>query len=153
MNDDLEGLTLANWVGGIWFKYRRGVPLTGYEGALAHCMEFHKEWRSRWDSLGHSNDPELSRDVLHVHYDAMVKVQIDSDSPPEIRQFYNKLREKAFTEFEALHTLIPPLTEALWMAKTKNEPFDNARYIQLAKQYVDVALMRPTSVRRGADIR
>jgi hypothetical protein len=148
MNESLDGLTLASWVAGVWYKHRRGLPLIGHEAAIVGCMEHHREWRARWDSLGTSNDPELSRDVLHVHYDAIVKMQIDAGKPSEIRLGYESLRKKEFTEFEALHTLIPALSEVLWMAKTKNEPFDDAQYIQLAQDYVKLALQRPTFVRR-----
>ena len=148
MDEGLDGLTLASWAAGVWYKHRRGLKLIGHEAAIVYCMEHHSRWRSRWDSLGASNDPELSRDVLHVHYDAMVKMQIDSGKPPEILQGYEKLRSKEFAEFEAIHTLVPALSEVLWIAKTKNEPFDEDRYIHLAQDYVKLALQRPTFVRR-----
>jgi hypothetical protein len=148
MDDDLEGLTLANWAAGIWYKHCRGVPLNGHEAAIVYCMEHHQEWRARWDALGESKDPELSRDVLHVHYDALVKMQVDGNDPPEIRECFEKLREREFTEFDALHTIVPALSETLWAAKTKNQPFDNASYTQLAQQYVRVAILRPASRRK-----
>jgi hypothetical protein len=44
--------------------------------------------------------------------------------------------------------LIPALSETLWVAKTKNLAFDSACYVQLAQQYVTVALLRPTSLPR-----
>jgi hypothetical protein len=147
MDEGLDGLTLAGWAAGVWYKHRRGVMLSGHEGAIVYCMEYHTEWRSRWDSLGTSNDPEVSRDVLHVHYDAMVKMQIDNNEPPEIREYNEKLRDKGFTEFEAIHTLIPALSETLYTTK-KNEPFDKSTYLKLASQYVTLALQRPTVVRR-----
>ena len=148
MNESLDGLTLASWAAGVWYKHRRGLKLVGHESALVYCMEHHREWRSRWDSLATSNDPELSRDVLHVHYDALVKMQIDSGKPPEILLGYESLRGRAFAEFEAIHTLIPALSEGLWTAKAKNEPFDEGRYIELAQGYVKLALQRPKVVRR-----
>ena len=83
-------------------------------------------------------DPEVSRDVLHVPYDAMVKMQVDNNEPPEIREYYEKLCEKGFTEFEAIHTLIPALSETLYTTK-KNEPFDKATYLKLASEYVTPA--------------
>src|SRR6516164_7683055 len=54
MDEGLDGLTLAGWAAGVWYKHRRGVVLTGHEGAIVYCMEHHTEWRSRWDSLGSS---------------------------------------------------------------------------------------------------
>jgi hypothetical protein len=148
MDDQLDGLTLAGWAAGVWYKHRRGVALSGHEAAIVYCMEYHAEWRSRWDSLGTSNDPEVSRDVLHVHYDAMVKMQIDDNEPPEIREHYQKLRDKGFTEFEAIHTLIPALSETLYATKTKNEPFDKTTYLRHAAEYVKLALQRPVVFRR-----
>lgn len=152
MDNGLDGLTLAGWAVGVWYRYRRGVALSGHEGAIVYCMEHHREWRSRWDSLGTTDDPEVSRDVLHVHYDAMVKMQIDNNDPPEIPEHYGKLREKGFTEFEAIHRLIPALSETLYASKTKNEPFDKATYLRLAAEYVKLALLRPMiSRRRGSE--
>jgi hypothetical protein len=148
VTENQEGLTLASWAAGVWYRHRRGVQLGGHEAAIVYCMEYHREWRAQWDSLGTSNDPDLSRDVLHVHYDAMVKMQIDSNDPPEIREGYQKLRDREFTEFEALHTFIPALSETLWIAQTKKTLFDRAHYIKLAQDYVNVALHRPTFVRR-----
>ena len=148
MDENQEGLTLASWAAGLWYKHRRGVPLAGHEAAIVYCMEYHSEWRSRWDALGSSSDPQLSHDVLHVHHDAMIKMQIDAKEPAEVGECYQKLRDKGFTEFEALHTFVPALSETLWVAKTKNQPFDNQQYIQLVQDYTKVALQRPTFVRR-----
>jgi hypothetical protein len=147
MDEGLDGLTLAGWAGGVWYKHRRGVALSGHEGAIVYCMEYHTEWRSRWDSLGTSNDPEVSRDVLHVHYDAMVKMQVDNNEPPEIREHYERLRGKGFTEFEAIHTLIPALSETLYTTK-RNELFDKTTYLKHASEYVKLALQRPAMFRR-----
>jgi hypothetical protein len=148
MDDDLEVLTLVRWITGVWDKHSRGIKLSGQEEAIVYCMAYHAEWSSRWDSLGTSNDPETFRDVLHVHYDATIKMQIDNSDPPEIRKHYERLRSKGYTEFEAIHTLIPAFSEASYTAKTKKEPFDNKTYLRLSAEHVKLALQRPILFRR-----
>ena len=148
MNEQsLEGMTLASWAGGVWNRYRRGIPLIGLEGALGQAMDFHTEWRPYWDTLETTKDPDVSRLVLHVHHDAMVKLQIDVGNPQKIKECYEQLLNKQFKEFEAIHTIVVAFTEELWQSRSGNSPFDLARYVQKAEEYTRVALQRPTWVR------
>jgi hypothetical protein len=149
MNEQsLEGLTLAGWAGTIWNKHCRGVPLIGLEAALAHCMQHHSEWRHYWDALSFTKDPEISRIILHVHHDAMVKLQIDGNNPPKIKELYDLLIVKQFKEFEAIHTLVVAFSEEVWDSRSKSETFNFERYASKAEEYTRVAMQRPTWTRR-----
>jgi hypothetical protein len=113
-------------------------------------MQHHAEWRAEWDML----DPDAPRTekgienrLVHIHNDAVVKLQLDNKQPKELSELYQMLQEKGFDEFESIHTLGLALTEETGFARENNESFNTQRYIERATGYLKQALSRPNLTR------
>src|SRR2546426_9800170 len=102
----LEGLTLLSWTLQVWRDYRRGVPLVGQHLAIAYCLQNHPEWWKDWDTAEYAADERaITTRLIHIHNDAAIRIQIERESPKEIKGLYETLIGKGFTEFESIHTL------------------------------------------------
>jgi hypothetical protein len=131
-------------------KELRGVPLQMQESALAWCMRQHSDWRNFWNNLNDTSvvETQRARNILvHIYNDAAVKLQLESNNPPEICQFFDAMRGKGFLEMDALHAIAYVLQEQNWNAKTAGVDFDQTRYIERTKRYVESVMgaSRPAS--------
>jgi hypothetical protein len=146
----LNSLTLSGWAASVWEKELRGVRLQMQEAALAWCMKQHNEWRNFWNGLnnyGATDTPRASNMLVHIYNDATVRMQLDSNSPPEINQLFQVMRAKGFTDMDALHAIAFVFQEQNWNAKTTGEAFDSKQYVERARQYVDTVIQHPEMVR------
>lgn len=127
MMDDksLQNLTLSKWASAVWEKELRGVPLQPQEASLAWCMRRHSEWRSFWNNLGTDagDTPRATSILVHIYNDSAVKLQLDSDSSPEINQLFQAMRAKGFSDVDALHALAFVMQEQSWNTNTASEPY------------------------------
>ena len=145
----LNNLTLSTWAATVWSKELRGVPLQVQEASLAWCMRQHNEWRNFWNSLG-TSDAETQRAaniLVHIYNDAAVRLQLDSNNPPEINQLFQAMRGKGFPDLDALHALAFVMQEQSWNAKSAGAVFDTKQYVERAKQYVENAIAHPEIIR------
>jgi Domain of unknown function (DUF1841) len=152
MRDTLQEATLLSFTLNLWRDYRRGVPMSGHNAAIAYAMQHHNEWWAEWDSI----DPATARvetwienHLIHIHNDAAVKTRLDSKEPKELTTLYQMLREKGFDEFESIHTLAVALTEETWLARENNGSFNMKRYVERTVDYVKQALSRPNLARNA----
>lgn len=144
----MENMTLLTWTVQIWSDHMRGLPLTGHNAAIAHCMEQHHEWRNDWHSLHDSdNDRTITNRIIHIHNDAAIMTQLQTGEPAEAKSFHEAMIEKGFTEFESIHTLGLALSEEIDYAREQKETFNRNRYIERADRYVKQALTRPNLTR------
>jgi uncharacterized protein DUF1841 len=144
----LEGLTLLSWTLQVWRDYRRGVPLTGQHAAIAHCLQNHPEWWSDWETAEYAADERaITTRLIHIHNDAAIRIQIERESPKEIKTLYETLVQKGFTEFESIHTLAVAFVEESSFAVEHDESFNLQRYVERANSYVKEALSRPNLTR------
>jgi hypothetical protein len=145
----LNNLTLSSWAATVWSKELRGVPLQPQEASLAWCMKQHNDWRPFWNSLGTSaaETPRATNVLVHIYNDASVKLQLDSNNPPEIIQLFQVMRGKGFPDLDALHALAYVMQEQSWNAKTVGGTFDPKQYVERAKQYVENVIVHPEIIR------
>ena len=112
-------------------------------------MKQHNDWRPFWNSLG-GYEAENQRGVnilVHIYNDAAVKLQLDSNSPPEIHQLFQTLRGKGFPDLDALHALAYVMQEQSWNAKNNGGSFDTKQYVERARQYVENVIAHPEILR------
>lgn len=151
MRDGMQEATLLSFTLNVWRDYRRGVPMSGHNAAIAHAMRHHKEWWVEWDLMMNPATARMEtwieNHLIHIHNDAAVKTRLDSKEPKELTTLYQTLRDKGFDEFESIHTLAIGLTEETWFARENNQSFSMERYIQRATEYVKQALSRPNLAR------
>ena len=144
----LQNLTLLSWTLQIWRDHRRGLALSGQHAAIAYCLENHPEWWADWDSPDHGGDDRaITNRLIHIHNDAAIRLQLERESPKEIKALYDSMRDKAFTEFESIHTLAVAFTEETAYAVENNDTFTPDRYVERANRYVKEALSRPNLTR------
>lgn len=146
----LDNLTLSSWAASVWEKELRGVRLQLQEAALAWCMRQHPDWRNFWNNLNNSdtvNTPRATNILVHIYNDASVKLQLDSNNPPEINEFHQAMRGKGFSEMDALHAIAFVLQEQNWNAKTAGVAFDQKQYIERTKRYVENVIEHPDLIR------
>ena len=145
----LNNLTLSTWAATVWSKELRGVPLQAQEASLAWCMRLHNEWRNFWNSLGtaDTDTPRATNILIHIYNDAAVKLQLDSNNPPEINQLFQAMRGKGFPDLDALHALANVMQEQTWNAKSAGGAFDTQQYVERATQYVENVIKHPEIIR------
>jgi hypothetical protein len=146
----LNNLTLSSWAAGVWEKELRGVRLQLQEAALAWCMRQHADWRNFWNNLNNPdtvNTPRGTNILIHIYNDAAVKLQLDSNNPPEILESYQTMRGKGFSDMDALHAIAFVLQEQNWNAKTTGMAFDQKQYVERAKRYVQNVIEHPDLIR------
>ena len=146
----LNDLTLSRWAAGVWEKELRGVKLQLQEAALAWCMRQHADWRNFWNHLNNAemvNTPRGTNILVHIYNDAAVKMQLDSNNPPEIRELYQIMRGKGFCDMDALHAIAFVLQEQNWNAKTAGVEFNQKQYVERAKRYMDNVIEHPELIR------
>jgi len=142
----LKDLTLASWAARVWEKELRGVPLPIQESTLAWCMRQHADWRSFWNNLNNYetiSTPRATSILVHIYNDGAVKLQVESNHPPEIGQLFQRMRAKGFSEMDAVHALSFVLQEQTWNAKAAGTGFDRQLYVELATQYVENVIAQP----------
>ena len=142
----LDNLTLSTWAATVWGKELRGVPLQIQEAALAWCMRQHNEYRNFWNSLGTTaaDTPRASNILIHIYSDGAVKLQLESNNPPEISQLFQSMRGKGFSDMDALHALSFVLQEQTWSAKAAGVGFDRQQYVERATRYVENVMAQPS---------
>jgi len=146
----LNNLTLSSWAATVWEKELRGVPLQLQESALAWCMRQHADWRNFWNNLNNHATVETQRAtnmLVHIYNDAAVKLQLQSNNPPEICEFHEAMRRKGFSEMDALHAIAYVLQELNWNAKTTGTTFDQQQYIDRTRRYVENVMEHPDLLR------
>ena len=145
----LDNLTLSAWAAAVWGKELRGVPLQWQEAALAFCMRQHNEYRNFWNSLGTAaaDTPRAGNILLHIYADGAVKLQLDSNNPPEINGVFQKMRGKGFSDMDALHAIAHVMREENSNAKGTGEAFDTKRYVEKAQKYAETVIEHPEFLR------
>ena len=145
----LSNLTLSSWAASVWEKELRGLPLQKQEAALAWCMRLHEEWRSFWNSLNHprsADAPPCTTMLVHIYNDAAVRLQLDTNNPPEILELFDTMKRNGFSYVDALHAIALVMQEQTWNAKNTGTDFNMKQYIERAKTYVDYVLEHPEIV-------
>jgi Domain of unknown function (DUF1841) len=146
----LNNLTLSSWAASVWEKELRGVPLQLQESSLAWCMRQHADWRNFWNNLNNHATVETQRAaniLTHIYNDAAVKLQLESNSPPEIKEFFQEMRKKGFSEMDALHAIAYVWQEMSWNSKSAGVTFDQKQYIERTKRYVENVIAHPDLLR------
>src|SRR5262245_34199135 len=146
----LNNLSLSTWAASVWEKELRRVPLQSQEFALAWCMRQHTDWRNFWNNLNNPdtvNTPRATNMLVHIYNDASVKLQLESNNPPEIKQSFHALRGKGFSDMDALHAIAFVLQEQMRNAKNDGVAFDQNQYIERAKRYVENVIEHPDLMR------
>jgi len=146
----LDNLTLSSWAASVWEKELRGVPLHLQELALAWCMRQHSDWKNLWNGLHNAdvvNSPRATNILVHIYNDAAVKLQLDTNNPPEIQELFHAMRGKGFSDMDALHAISYVLQEQNWNAKTSGVAFDQKQYIERTKRYVENVMEHPDLIR------
>jgi hypothetical protein len=145
----LDNLTLSTWAATVWGKELRGVPLQVQEAALVWCMRQHNEYRNFWNSLGTTaaDTPRAGNILLHIYSDGAVKLQLESNNPPEIVEVFQKMRGKGFSDMDALHAIAHVMREENWNTKGTGEAFDTKRYVEKARKYADAVIEHPEFLR------
>ena len=145
----LNNLTLSTWAAAVWGKELRGVPLQVQEAALAWCMRQHAEYRNFWNTLGTTaaDTPRAGNILLHIYSDGAVKLQLESNNPPEINEVFKKMRGKGFADMDALHAIAHVMREENWSNKGSGEAFDTKRYIDKVQKYADTVIEHPEFLR------
>jgi len=151
MNENrLQNATLLTWTLQVYKDFKRGIAQTPHEAAIARSMQNHREWWPDWEAFDRGTGVEDSTStsrLMHIHHDARVLMQVEQSEPKEIRGFYDALREKEFTEFEAVHTIALGLTEEFSHSREHNEDFSSSRYVERAAVHTKASLARPNMTR------
>ena len=120
----------------------------GQHLAIAYCLQNHPEWWKDWDTAEYAADERaITTRLIHIHNDAAIRIQIERESPKEIKGLYETLIGKGFTEFESIHTLALAFVEESSHAVESDESFNLQRYVERANSYVKEALSRPNLTR------
>jgi hypothetical protein len=146
----LSNLTLSSWAASVWEKELRGVPLQAQESALAWCMRQHADLRNFWNNLNNTSVVETQRAaniLVHIYNDSAVKLQLESNNPPEICQSFRVMRERGFLEIDAIHAIAYVLQELNWNAKTAGVEFDQKQYVERTQRYVENVIEHPDLLR------
>jgi hypothetical protein len=142
----LKDVTLASWAARVWERELRGVPLPLEESTLAWCMRQHSDWRSFWNNLNNHDTiltPSATTILVHIYNDGAVKLQLESNNPPEISELFRKMRANRFYEMEALHALSHVLQEQTRSANAACTGFDRQQYVERATRYVENVIAQP----------
>jgi len=146
----LSNLTLSSWAAQVWEKELRGVSLHVQESTLAWCMKQHVEWRTFWNNLNNQStvNPARAANILvHIYNDGAVKLQLESNNPPEIKNLFQMMRANGFSDMDALHTISFVFQEQTWSAKAAGAGFDCRQYVERAKRYVENVIAHPGLMR------
>lgn len=77
-------------------------------------MRQHSDWKNLWNGLHNAdvvNSPRISNILVHIYNDAAVKLQLDTNNPPEIQELFHAMRGKGFSDMDALHAISYVLQE------------------------------------------
>ena len=113
-------------------------------------MRQHLEWRNFWNNLNNTdtvNTPRGTNILIHIYNDAAVKLQLDSNNPPEIKEYYHTMQGRGFSDMDALHAIAFVLQEQNWNAKTAGIAFDQKQYVERTKRYVENVISHPDLIR------
>jgi len=142
----LKDLTLVSWAARVWEKELRGVPLPIQESTLAWCMKQHADWRTFWNNLNNHailSTPRATNILVHIYNDGIVKLQLETNNPPEISELFERMRAKGFSEMDALHVLSFVLQERTGNATAAGTGFERQQYIERATRYVEKFIAKP----------
>lgn len=117
-------------------KQRDNLPLDGAELIAADVIALHPEYHALLDdpesALAGVWTPEQGtmNPMLHLSLHMALAEQLSVDSPPGIREAFNKLSAKYHDSHEALHQLLECLGETVWHAQQPDGVFDTQAYIE-----------------------
>ncbi len=124
-----------------WAKYRAHQPLSDLEKLALDAILEHPEYHRVLDHPERHRDrdwtPEMgeTNPFLHLSMHLAIREQLSVDQPPGIRARFQRLREKAGSEHDALHAVMACLGEMLWQAQRGGTPPDPAVYFACLDRY------------------
>jgi hypothetical protein len=116
-----------------WQKHRDGEVLSPLESQIVQVITEHPEYH---DAIAGDIERDYTVEggetnpFLHMGLHLSVREQVSTDRPGGIAAVFNSLAEKSGDAHAAEHRMIDCLAETLWEAQSKNQPPDEAQYLE-----------------------
>jgi hypothetical protein len=122
----------------IWQKVKRNEQLLGEDKIAGELMKQHSEYYEDWDSTDfdyeYSPETDEVNPFLHLQFDTIIMNQITSNSPPQTKLAYDRLREKGKSHLDSLHKLASVIVEEIWNIIKYGKEFNEKNYIRNLKK-------------------
>ena len=124
---------LRNMYVAAWQKHRDGEVLSPLESQIVQVIAEHPEYHNAiagdierdYTVEGGETNP-----FLHMGLHLSVREQVSTDRPGGIATVFSRLAEKSGDAHAAEHRMIDCLAETMWEAQGKNQPPDEAQYLE-----------------------
>lgn len=116
-----------------WRKRRAGAALSPLEAQIAQVVEEHPEYQ---DVLATDVDQDFpvedgrTNPFLHMGLHLGIREQVATDRPAGIAGVFSALAARIGDAHGAEHRMIEILAETLWESQRRNEPPDEAAYLE-----------------------
>ena len=124
---------LRNMYVAAWQKHRDGEVLSPLESQIVQVIAEHPEYH---DAIAGDIERDYTVEggetnpFLHMGLHLSVREQVSTDRPGGIAAVFSSLAEKSGDAHAAEHRMIDCLAETLWEAQSKNQPPDEAQYLE-----------------------
>lgn len=124
----------------LWKKRNEPENLGSQEKYIVKAMQEHEEYHQLWNSgdvyqalnFKTSEDP-----FFHVTIHAMLEKHIDEESPPEVKQAYNHLKNKGIPRHKILHSLGIILGDEIYEMMKQKRGFNVESYSDRMRKFLE----------------
>lgn len=117
-----------------WRKRLEGQPASPLELQIADVIAMHPEYHDDVASEELDKDylPDGGRTnpFLHMGLHLAVREQVATDRPAGIAAIHKALTARSSDPHAAEHAMIEALAETLWEGQSRNQPPDEAKYLE-----------------------
>ena len=124
---------LRNMYVAAWQKHRDGEVLSPLESQIVQVIAEHPEYH---DAIAGDIERDYTVEggetnpFLHMGLHLSVREQVSTDRPGGIAAEFSRLAEQSGDAHAAEHRMIDCLAETMWEAQGKNQPPDEAQYLE-----------------------
>lgn len=125
-----------------WNKFLHKKVLTPLERQIVTIIQEHPEYQYLFDEpekfLNKDFDPQLeeTNPFLHMSMHAVIKDQIQLNTPKGIHEIYERLMLKYANPVEVEHRIMEAFIPLLWDSMRYQKPFDALLYLDELKKMI-----------------
>ena len=127
-----------------WRKRVESLPASPLEVQIADIIALHPEYHETVTSGDLDKDflPDggQTNPFLHMGLHLAVREQVSTDRPPGIAAIHRNLAARSGDAHDAEHAMIEALAETLWESQSRNQPPDEAKYLERLRRIAGQSL-------------
>ena len=127
-----------------WRKRLENLPASPLEVQIADVIALHPEYHETVmsDDLDKDFLPDggETNPFLHMGLHLAVREQVSTDRPPGIAAIHSNLAARSGDAHDAEHAMIEALAETLWESQSRNQPPDEAEYLERLRRIAGQSL-------------